>query len=469
MKKKLFSVFAMAVVVVLCVATLIACNPYKADSVGGGDASAAVESNGGYVVKQGNYVYYINGYVGESADNNWNEDDDATVEQGIVRAELKDGVIDPSTATLIVRKATYSSSTEGGIAIFGEWIYYTAINTNKDQSGTASTTQMDFMRTKIDGSVTQLIATVSSRSTQYLFTESRVLYFSSSNNYIGYIDITGMSNTKATDDGAGAKNGVLIRDVESVKWSYDTNKIYYTKSAPSEDSYKNYNILCEADFNGNERVLATQTTFVAEGKDPVDDQLNVFEYSLVAVYTESDGSNTLYYTKSHTLDSESVTDGLFMAKASDVKGTEKRLNKTASTTLVPLGYTDGALAYNSASVYCWFNGENAEDPSQVTTTSQTIWKVDAEAGVVYFTASSSAKSISKISYKGLDNATIIMSEGIKTDWYALDFVGDNFYFFASDDDNSIHMINLKTFDKDAEDAESTYIGYPLQEEEEEEA
>lgn len=468
MKKKLFSVFAMAVVVTICVATLIACNPYKADSIGGGDASATVESNGGYVVKQGNYVYYINGYVGESADNNWNDANDATVPQGIVRAEIKDGVVDPSTATLVVRKAVYSTSTEGGIAIFGDWIYYTSVNTDKDQSGTASTTRMDFMRTKIDGSVTQLIATLSNRSSQYLFTASKVLYYSSNNSQIGYIDVTGMSNTKSTDDGDGAKSGVLIRDVASVKWSYNTDKIYYVKNAPSEDSYKNYNILCEADFNGNEKVLATQTTFIPDGKNPEDEQLNVFKYSLVGVYTESDGSNTLYYTKSHTLNSESVTDGLFMAKASDVKGTEKLLNKNASTTLIPLGYADGALAYNSASVYCWFNGSNPEEASQVTSASQTIWKVDAEAGIVYFTASSSAKSISKISYKGLDNATIIMSEGIKTDWYALDFVGDDFYFFASDDNNSIHVINLKTFDKDAEDAESTYIGYPLQEEDEEE-
>ena len=42
----------------------------------------------------------------------------------------------------------------------------------------------------------------------------------------------------------------------------------------------------------------------------------------------------------------------------------------------------------------------------------------------------------------------------------LDFIGDDFYFFASKDDNNLHTINLSTFDKDAEDAESTYIGCP---------
>lgn len=470
MKKKLFSVFAVVIVAALCVATLIACNPYKANSIGSGDSDATVESNGGYVVKQGNYVYYINGYVGESADNNWNDSADATVSQGIVRAKLVNGVVDPTTATLVVRKAVYSSSTDGGIAIFGDWIYYTSANTDKDQSGTASTTRMDFMRTKTDGSVTQLIATLSNRSSQYLFTPNRILYYSSANEQIGYIDFTGMSQTASTNDGKGATSGVLIRDVESVVWGYDTDKIYYVKCAPSEDSYKNYNNLYVADFDGKEDPVTTYTMFVTEGKNPEDDQRNVFTYNLVDVFTEADGSNTLYYTKSYTYNSSTTTAGLFVARANDFKNTEKLLNTTASTTLVPLGYEDGALAYNASNVYCWYNGSDPLTANQVTGESCTIWKVDAQKGIVYYTASSSAKNISKISYKGAtDNATVIMAEGIKTDWYALDFVGDDFYFFASDDSNKIHVVNLATFDKNEEDAKSLYIGYPLAEEEDEDS
>lgn len=455
MKKKLFSVFAAVLVLVICIAALVACNPYKADSIGSGDSSAAVESNGGYVVKQGRFIYFINGYVGESADNAWG----AATKQGIVRAEIKDGKVDPTSAKLVVPKSVYNSSTAGGIAIHGEWIYYTSVNTAKDKTGTASTVNTDFMRTKTDGSVTQLIGTIGTRSAKYLFTTSRVLYYT--DNTIGYIDFSGM-NDKATDKGKGAVKGTLVEKVENVVWSYDTDAIYYVQTAPSEDSYKNYNNLCTIKADGSgQKVLATQTTFVAEGVDPVNDQLNVFKYNVLNLYVESDGDCTLYYTKSHTLNSESKSDGLFMAKASDVKGTQKLLNTIASTTLVPLGYAEGALAYNSNSVYCWYNGVEKENPVQVTSTSQTIWKVDKAQGVVYYTASSSAKSISKISYReAKDNATVIMEEGIKTDWLVLDFVGNDFYFFASDDDNYLHTVNLETFDKDAEDAASTYIGCP---------
>lgn len=455
MKKKLFSVFAAVLVLVICIAALVACNPYKADSIGSGDSSAAVESNGGYVVKQGRFIYFINGYVGESADNAWG----AATKQGIVRAEIKDGKVDPKSAKLVVPKSVYNSSNVGGIAIHGEWIYYTSVNTDKDKSGTASTVNTDFMRTKTDGSVTQLIGTIGTRSAKYIFTKSRVLYYT--NNTIGFIDFSKM-NDKATDKGKGAVKGTLAENVENVVWDYATDSIFYVQTAPSEDSYKNYNNLCTIKADGSgQKVLATQNTFVAEGKDPVQDQLNVFKYNILNLYVESDGDCTLYYTKSHTLNSESKSDGLFMAKASNVKGTEKNLNTIASTTLVPLGYAEGALAYNSNSVYCWYNGVEKENPVQVTTTSQTIWKVDQQKGIVYFTASSSASSISKISYReAKDNATVIMEEGIKTDWLVLDFVGNDFYFFASDDDNYLHTVNLETFDKDAEDAASTYIGCP---------
>ena len=455
MKKKLFSVFAAVLVLVICIAALVACNPYKADSIGSGDSSAAVESNGGYVVKQGRFIYFINGYVGESADNTWG----AATKQGIVRAEIKDGKVDPKSAKLVVPKSVYNSSNVGGIAIHGDWIYYTSVNTAKDKTGTASTVNTDFMRTKTDGSVTQLIGTIGTRSAKYLFTTSRVLYYT--DNTIGYIDFSGM-NDKATDKGKGAVKGTLVEKVENVVWDYATDSIFYVQTAPSEDSYKNYNNLCTIKADGSgQKVLATQTTFVAEGVDPVNDQLNVFKYNILNLYVESDGDCTLYYTKSHTFSSNSVSDGLFMAKASNMKGTEKNLNTIASTTLVPLGYAEGALAYNSNSVYCWYNGVEKENPVQVTTTSQTIWKVDQQKGIVYFTASSSAKSISKISYReAKDNATVIMEEGIKTDWLVLDFVGNDFYFFASDDDNYLHTVNLETFDKDAEDAASTYIGCP---------
>lgn len=454
MKKKIFSAFAAILVLVISVATLVACNPYKNTAIGGGDASAAVESNGGYVVKQGKYVYFINGFVGADADATWG----AATKQGIVRAEMKeDGTIDNSTSKLLVPKSIYNSSANGGIAIFGEWVYYATPNIDKDKSGTASKTNTDFMRTKIDGSVTQLIGTIGTRSAEYLFTESRVLYFT--NNTVSYIDFTGMKTNKNIGNGQGAVKGTLLENVASIAWTYGAKEMFYVQNAPAEDSYKNYNNLCAINLDGtNQRTLATIDTFLTEGKKPENDQLNVFKYTLAKMYVEEDGSSTIYYTKTHNESSKAVKDGLFMAKAADVKTTEKPLNKIGSTTLVPLGYKEGALAYNANNKYCWYNGTETENPVLVTDASQTIWKVDQKNGIVYFSATKSATALYKISYKGTDNISTVISEGIKTDGLVLDFIGNDFFFFATNDNNYLHTINLLTFDKDAKDAESAYIG-----------
>lgn len=459
MKKKIFSAIAAILTLTVCIVCLVACNPYKMDAIGGGDSSAKVESNGGYVVKQGNYVYFINGYVGADADASWG----AATKQGIVRAELNaDGTVNNDTAKVLVPKSIYNSSAKGGIAIFGEWVYYATPNIDKDKNGTASTTNTDFMRTKIDGSVTQLIGTIGTRSSEYLFTPNRVYYYESSK--ISYIDFSGMKTNKNIDNGKGAEKGTLAENVTSIAWKYDCNEFYYVQSAPSEDSYKNYNNLCASTLDGATRVIASQKTYT---QNPENEQLKVFKFTLVDMFVESDGSATLYFTKAHTAGS-SVVDGLFCVKAADVGNVEKEklLNQAGTTTIFPLGYEDGALAVNS-SAYYWYNGSNAESPLQVTDSSQTVWKVDAEAGVAYFTKSSSADALYKISYKvAKDNADVVISEGIKTDWLKLDFAGNNFYFFATNDDNYMHTINLLTFDKNVEDAESAYIGVGRPEKEE---
>lgn len=463
MKKKLFSLLAIAVVLTVLVTCMVACNTYKWEPIGGGDANAPVESNGGYIVKQGDYVYYINGYVGADADNTWG----TPVKQSLVRSQLKeDGTIDNSTTKVLVPKSIYNSSKNGGIAIFGEWVYYATPNVDKDKNGTASTTDTDFMRTKIDGSVTQLIGTIGTRSSEYIFTPSRVLYFTS--NTISYIDFSGMSDSKNVDNGKGAVKGTLAENVAKVVWKYGCDDIFYVQNVTGEDSYKNYNnlITCKTD-GSNVQTLATETTFLADGEEAVNNPLKVFKFNLLDMYVEADGSATLYYVKTHTLNSTATTDGLFCAKATDIKG-EKKLNTIGSTTLYPLGFEDGALAYNSSSVYCWYNGENADNPVQVTTSSQTVWAVDAQKGIAYFTSTSSAKALLKISYKqAIDNAVAVFEEGIKTDWLTLEFIGDDFYFFASDDDNYLHTVNVATFDKTQEDAKSTYIGFEREEDEDE--
>lgn len=473
MSKKVLGVFAVIVVLVLSLTALVACNSYEWSSIGGGNPSEASVSNGGYFVRQGNYAYFINGYVGSVTENEWG----SVLKQGIVRAELNaDGTINNNTAKQLVPVNIYNSSANGGFAIFGEWLYYATPNLDKDRTGTASTTDTDFMRTKIDGSVTQRIGTISSRSAEYIFTPSRVLYYL--NNTISYIDFSGMDTKKSSDNAKGASSGNIADNVSSVVWNYDSSYVvgqgadisdylFYTQTVTGDDSYKNYNNLYAVRYDGSDRrLIATETSYLAEGEEAVNNPQKVFKYALVDSYLESDGTTvTIYYTKSFYKYTDGTGAdtivGLFCNKFSvdggfDVSA-EKRLNALASsTTMYPLGYEDGALAYNKDSVYCWYNGSNADNPIQVSGASQTVRYV--KDGFAYISASSSASALYRINYKSVSNIQTVFTETMVVDWLALDFDGDNFYFFASDDYNYLHYINLSTFDYTIEDAESTFVG-----------
>lgn len=467
MKKKLISVLAVIVLLTICVTALVACNHYEWNSIGGGDSRAASESNGGTIVKQGNYAYFINGYVGADADNTWGN----VIKGAIVRADLDEkGAIKTGTEKVVVPKNVYNSSVNGGIAVFGEWIYYATPNNEKDKNGTASTTDTDFMRTKIDGSVTQRIGTIGTRSAEYIFTPSRVLYYT--NNTISYIDFSGMKTNKSIDNGKGAYSGTLAENVSSVVWEYDAkyegagvaDYIFYTQTITGDDSFKSYNNFYAVKYDGSDsRLLATETTYLAEGEEAVENPQKVYKFSLVDLYLEDDVTATIYYTKTYHKEGKDETVGLFCNKFDAKDGfkaeNEKKLNTLGTTTMFALGYEDGALAFNNDSVYCWYNGQNASDPIKVTEASQKVWFV--KDGYAYVTKSSSATELFKIKYKELGNVKTIVKEGMKVDWLAVECIGDNLYFFASDDKNYMHTVNIETFDYAAEDAESTFVGIML--------
>ncbi len=461
MKKKIIAVIAAVALVAVLAIGLVACNDYKWDSIGAGEPDAAVESNGGYAVKQGKFVYYLNGYEGTDAANEWGQ----PTLQTIVRSELKDGKIDNATTKTVVPKSIYNGSANGGFAIFKDWIYYATPNYDKDDSGTPSTTHTDFMRTKIDGSVTQRLGKINSRSAEYIFTETRVLYYLS--NTISYIDFSGIKTNKSSDSPKGIEKGNIAENVANVVWAYGCKEIFYVQNLTGSDSYKNYNKLYAVGVDGsNNRLLATENTFLAENEKPVENPMKVFKYTLKDLFVEADGSATIYYTKSYTLDGTATDTGLYCAKAADFKGSEKKLNDLASNTMFPLGYADGALAYGQdGSHYIWYNGENAGTPLAVIKKDQKIWKVDPVEGVAYVTASSSVSELYKIAYKTVGNPEVIIKEGMKVDWLKLDFVGDDLFFFATSDNNMMHYVNVKTFDKDAKDAKSEYAGFVRDEDE----
>ena len=459
MNKKLFvSIIAIVALVAILATLLVGCNPYKWDSVGSGEPDAEVVSNGGYFVKQGKYVYFINGYdTAEVIDNTFG----VPVKNAIVRAELVDGKY--TNFVVVVPMQVYNQNANGGFAIFGEWIYYATPNTSEDMHGNPSTTHTDFMRTKIDGSATQRIATINSRSSEYLFTEKRILVKDTANASVNYYDFSGMKAKGSSSDAKGVTTGVLAENVEQVLWDMDSDYIYFTETVTGDTSYEFCNTLSAIKIDGTEakKVLADKLTYLVEGeKENYTDffSTKVFSFTLYDMVVENDGV-ALFYTKSTYINSAKESQGLFVNKIAfggDFKvDTEKHISANSSISAVyGLNYADGALVTISSNIYL------ASSADKVTTeqtavigkavTIQTVFN-----GVVYYTDSTGGK-IYAINLDGTNNESVVYEAKFNTAWLSLEFIADGenllFAYFDSNDYNYVHIANLMA------DEEGTMIG-----------
>lgn len=468
MKKRVTVLIALVAVLVVAAVALAACDIYKQNSIGMGDSDAAVVSNGGYYVEQGDYAYFINGYVGSVTSNEWG----AAYKQAIMRAKInEDGTYDVDNAQIVVPLSIYNTYAAGGFAVYGDWIYYATPNTEEDKTGTASTTYTDFMRTRTDGAVTQKIGTVTSRSYNYLFTPTRILYYdgsSSSSITVRYFDFTGMSTDKSVDNGKGAKGGVLIENATSVVWGYDagwtpgagasvSDYVFYTRSLTGDDSYKHYNELCAVRYDGTDaRVLAT-----AAEDAGVDAQ---FTYSLSDITIDSDQRATLYYTKSvYNYESSSETStGLYINTFDITNGfsadNEKKLVATAPTSFYPLGYEEGMLATKGDAVYRVSATDAAASGDVYTEANRVIARseVTVEAVVGNYVYYSASNVLYRIDTTGNRNEEVIVAEGVRTDWLEREFVGGKVFFFNTADYEYLNYVSLPADDEDA--AEPVLLG-----------
>ena len=130
MKKKLLILIA-CVVLVATVLSLVACSENtKQDPIPTDLNGAKVSDNGGMAVKYGNYVYFINGYAGETALNTYGD----VVRGAICRTTLdKNGEPDyKSVKTIVSKNAFGEDKTYGGIYIVNDYIYYNTTSIDKN-------------------------------------------------------------------------------------------------------------------------------------------------------------------------------------------------------------------------------------------------------------------------------------------------------------------------------------------------
>lgn len=122
---------------------------YEMQTLTGYVSEAEVESNGGFAVRKGDYVYFINGAADYTADNTYG----SVVKGSLMRIStqaLAESKYD--TAEVVVPSLFAAQNFDAGIYIYGDYVYYATPTKDKNLKGEVENTWIDFKRAKLDGS-----------------------------------------------------------------------------------------------------------------------------------------------------------------------------------------------------------------------------------------------------------------------------------------------------------------------------
>ncbi|MDE6188843.1 MAG: DUF5050 domain-containing protein [Clostridia bacterium] len=446
--KKFSKILVLCLVVCLAVGALAACS--KFGPIGTMQyANEDAINNGGLVVQQGKYLYYVNGMdatsnITKPSDNYFGN---ASVKGSIMKSEINDDGSLGETA-VVVPKMFYTSATNGGFYIYGEWIYYLSPSTKTDNVSNVLTSQLVAARTKIDGTKTQEIATLSANTTQYVFTDSEFIYYE--NNTLSKVSY---DNSKVTK-----KSVALAEEVSSVLFTQKSTTIFFIKSASENSPRRNNNMYVCVD--GEVKAITTDETYA----DSANDLSKQFTYALVS-YDASE--NVLFYTKAANNNDASKTTSTYGYKFGDDfafdASKEQKFAVNALSSFVSLGFEKGLMDTSAATLKLYkpiaanATQDDTEDYATLSATGAKIIKIEGE--YMYYVLSNSLYRIAyadKDAQKKADGFTLIsaatadkddsgkIAVAINTSWLTISLLGDYMYYIDNTY-NYMYRLNLKDF------------------------
>ena len=227
---------------------------YKSDALTG-DISGNVVSNGGFAVEKGNYIYFINGVESNTAVNSFGD----VLKGSLVRIS-KENLAAGNYASVetVVPLIMYSGNYDGGIYIYGDYVYYSTPSAAKDSSGATLNSRLGFKRSKLDGSETMSGYYFQSENTavDYRFVEvdgKVYLMYALSESLYGEEDA--VSNIHSVNLETG-KDTLLAYNVDSYFFDEDNLSnpyVYYTMNVTYNMGTSN---AVEAEYNQIYRVCA---------------------------------------------------------------------------------------------------------------------------------------------------------------------------------------------------------------------
>ncbi|MGN0771557.1 MAG: hypothetical protein ACI4MI_03105 [Christensenellales bacterium] len=416
-------------IIAVSVMALIGCQNFSWGPVGP-ITTGEVENNGSLVVKQGDYLYYVNGMdetsnITKPEDNHFGK---ASVKGSIMKSKINaDGTL--SDTAVVVPKTFYTANTSAGIYIFGQWIYYCSPSTQTDKYGNVLTSNLEYMRTKLDGSKTQSIAIVEGTSVNFIFTETALIYVEGSE----------LKKVEYTEKKIG-KESVIASDITGSLFTAQSDVVFYTTA--SEDKTLNNNLVWAIKGNTAPIAIVSDGTY-ASGETPT-----LKEQKTISLVKYDKNENVLYYTRTDN-DTAAVvgTYGYKFDQLSAIDKTkEKKYSVSSLTTFTPLGFDNGLLVTSSSTVKVYnpiSEQVYVDDIGKEIELSSTPTVLFFENDYVYYVISN---SLMRMDYNAaVPTEEKISDQSISTSWLAPVKLGNYIYYIDGNNYNYLYRLDYTTY------------------------
>lgn len=438
MRKILKSVIVIMLALMLTLACACGESSWNSDNVTLKDGGNVISANG-FVAETEHYVYFINGKGDSTTDNKF-----GTPVKGSLMAMKKSDMEKPADEIeqcIVVPKLFVASDYTSGLFFHDGYVYYGTPTTDKDSSGTAANTELEFMRTKLDGSgATDRFFKTGALSDVYRFVEKDgvvyvVVYDSANSQIISYNTATAESKVIVEKDDKtessetlDSYNFVDVENAGEVAVVY-TTKVFTADYNESEAEFTQY-VRPTADYNKVYvyKVGDAESKLVLDGTETN----STFALTLVkgeyVYYTQTkavsiNSANTyaislsdLYQGNKATI----VTKADYVADANLIVSLDEVYLATENSGVIKKSTITGDVTSAEAVV------------AKVSTVSKLLFK---DGDYMYYINSNSYIARIKISNVDEENEAdlaeqIISDSTVATDWYKVEKIGD--YVFYSD-------------------------------------
>lgn len=265
--------FILSFIMIICACTFVfaGCGPKGLTDNPSTDAN--ISGNGGYAIRKGDYLYYVNGFVDEYAtelDDYKKDNVEGKVVYGaIYRTKLNDNRLVKDDKGFLEKSECVVSKVvgydDGGFYIVGDYIYYATPYMHVDANGVIQNKRISFNRIKIDGTKNKEFYVTSADASDVSWQVSVIdgkAYLIIKQTVTNEEGVTSTQVISVVDNGKKFKEVLCADGVKEVVIDKEVNLeneyFFYTRSVNEDDDNKyttTGTLVCKASLITGEKVV----------------------------------------------------------------------------------------------------------------------------------------------------------------------------------------------------------------------